>query len=70
MQESMRVKNEEKDQKNKIKRDIQIRELAWRDVREYQMQQREARRKSMAWRIAESRRQHEVSNLFILLDSI
>lgn len=40
--------------------DRELREEAWRDVQRYREQQRTESRKSLAWRIADAHRKHEI----------
>ena len=40
--------------------DKELSDAAWRDVKHYQEKQREERRKSVAWRVADAKRRHEV----------
>jgi hypothetical protein len=59
-QERMRVDGEKQAQHSEQVAEIEFRASVWADMKAYQEQQRVERRQSVAWRIAESRRQKEI----------
>lgn len=59
-QERMRQEGVRQDQRLVDIADRELREAAWRDVQEYRENQRAEQRKSMAWRIADAHRKHEI----------
>lgn len=59
-QERMRQEGERQAQRLADIADRELREAAWRDVQNYRAEQRAEQRKSMAWRIADAHRKHEI----------
>ena len=59
-QERMRADGEHQAQHFNAQAESELRAGVWADVKAHQAKQREERRQSLAWRIAESRRQKEV----------
>jgi hypothetical protein len=59
-QERMRLEGERQAQQLADVADRELRDAAWRDVQAYREQQRAEQRKSMAFRIADAQRKHEI----------
>lgn len=59
-QERMRQEGEKQAQLVAEQADHELREKAWQDVRAYREQQRAEQRKSLAWRLADAHRKHEI----------
>lgn len=56
----MRQEGEKQTELQRQQEDYKLRQESWQDVQRYYNEQREQRRKSMAWRLADAHRQHEM----------
>ncbi len=59
-QERMRQQGEEQAQKQEEHNDYELRYQAWKDVQDHIQLERQKKRESVAWRIADAHRQHEL----------